>query len=122
MGHVNNACYVLWCQDCAWQHSAQLGLTINDYQALNRGVAIREAHYDYFAPGRLGDPLVLATWLTDCDNKIRLQRRFQIVHRLSGATLLRGCWDLICINVETGKPARFPQPFIDTYGTAVIRG
>jgi len=21
MGHANNACYVVWCEDCAWKHS-----------------------------------------------------------------------------------------------------
>ena len=121
MSHVNNACYIVWCEQCAWRHSEALGLTVQDYLQLNRGVAIRQAHYDYFAPGLVDDPLVIATWLTECDGKLRLQRRFQICHAKSGISLMRGHWNLICINVKTGKPTRFPQTFIEIYGNAVIR-
>lgn len=120
MGHTNNACYVVWCEDCAWSHSRKLGLSVEDYHLLNRGVAIQHAEYDYELPSFAGDALQIATWLVHCDGKLRLERHFQIQNRDSGKTILRGRWVLICINMETGKPARFPTEFVDIYGGAVI--
>lgn len=118
LGHANNACYVRWCELCAWEHSAYLGLRVDDYQALDRGLAIHKANYHYFLPGLEGANLLVGTWLTDCDRKLRLERRFQIIDPAQAATLLRGQWSLICTTISTGKATRFPKPFLDIYGSA----
>ena len=47
LDHVNNTCYVNWCQDIAWRHSESLGLGVADYRELNRAMAIRHGEYDY---------------------------------------------------------------------------
>lgn len=118
LGHANNACYVRWCEYCAWEHSAELGLRVEDYQALDRGVAIHKADYHYFLPSLEGTNLLVGTWLTDCDRKLRLERRFQIIDPDREATVLRGHWSLICTTLSTGKASRFPAPFLDIYGSA----
>lgn len=120
MGHANNACYVVWCEACAWKHSEELGLSVSDYQRLDRGVAIHKARYEYFLPSFEGERLIVGTWLTACDNKLRLERRFQVLNPRSGDTVLRGLWQLICVTLSSGKACRFPQEFIDIYGGAVI--
>ena len=119
LGHTNNACYVVWCEACAWAHSQALGLTVTDYQRLNRGVAIQRAEYSYAQPSFAGDQLLVGTWLTACDNRLRLERRFQIVNLDSNETVLRGHWLLVRINMNTGNPARFPPEFVTCYGHAV---
>ena len=121
MGHTNNACYVVWCEQCAWKHSESLGLSVLDYQKLDRGVAINKADYDYVIPSFDSDKLVVGTWLTDCDNKLRLERRFQVVNSTTGKTILRGRWRLICVALSSGKAARFPKEFIQIYGGAVLK-
>lgn len=121
MGHTNNASYVVWCEQCAWKHSESLGLSVADYQKLDRGVAINKANYEYSVPSFEGDKLVVGTWLTDCDNKLRLQRRFQIIHSATADTILQGHWLLICVALSSGKPARFPEQFIQIYGGAVVK-
>jgi len=120
MGHANNACYVLWCEACAWKHSEELGLTVSDYQALDRGVAIHKASYEYLLPSFEGERLIAGTWLTACDNKLRLERRFQVLNLQTGDTVLRGHWQLICVTLSSGKACRLPQEFIDIYGGAVV--
>ena len=59
--HTNNAVYVRWCEAIAWAHSASLGLTLADYQRLDRAMAIRRAEYDYLLPSFAGEQLQLAT-------------------------------------------------------------
>lgn len=120
LNHVNNAVYVGWCQDAGWRHSQELGLSLEDYRALDAAMAIRHAHYDYLDAAYLGDALVLGTWLTACDNRLRLQRRFQLVRHDDGATLMRGCWDLVSICMSSGKARRMPEAFRRIYGDAVV--
>lgn len=120
MGHANNACYVIWCERCAWSHSESLGLTMKDYQRLDRGVAIHKANYEYFLPTLENEELLIATWLTACDGKLRLERRFQMISRSTGQTVQRGRWQLICVALSSGKATRLPKEFIESYGQAVI--
>ena len=92
MGHANNACHVVRCEQRAWRHSESLGLNIKNYQRLNRGVAIRKATYEYFLPAFENEDLFIATWLTACDGKLRLQRRFQMINVTIGKAVQRSNW------------------------------
>lgn len=118
--HVNNAVYVRWCEQVAWAHSASLGLDIAAYQRLNRAVAIRHSDYDYLQPAHLGDALVLGTWLTASDGKLNLERRFQLARLSDGTTLMRGRWQVVCIELDSGRPRRMPPEF-SVYNDAVIK-
>ena len=43
LNHTNNAVYVQWCEKVGWAHSESLGLSLIDYQRLDRAMAIRGA-------------------------------------------------------------------------------
>jgi len=120
LGHTNNASYVVWCERVAWLHSEYLGLSVRDYQRLDRGVAIQHAEYNYSLPSFAGDRLITATWLVHCDGKLRLERRFQIVHKDNGKTVMRGHWNLVSVVLSSGRVTRLPRLFADTYASAVI--
>ena len=49
-----------------------------------------------------------------------MTRRFQIVRDRDGATLLRGQWDLVCIELTSGRPRRMPPAFTQVYDAAVV--
>lgn len=118
--HVNNAVYVSWCQDAGWAHSKALGIGLKDYQELDRAMAIRRSEFDYLQAAYLGDDLKVATWLTGNDNKLSMERRFQLVRAKDGATLLRARWDLVCIEISSGRPKRMPPVFKEIYGAVVV--
>lgn len=117
--HTNNAVYVQWCEQAAWAHSESLGLALADYVRLDRAMAIRHAGYDYLLPSFEGEPLTLGTWLEAGDGRVTLVRRFQIRRDRDGATVLRGRWDLVCIDLAGGRPRRMPEAFLRAYGAAV---
>ncbi|NJA88805.1 acyl-CoA thioesterase [Rhodocyclus tenuis] len=119
LNHTNNAVYVRWCETVAWAHSESLGLGLSDYVRLNRAMAIRRGEYDYLLPSFAGEALLLATWLTGSDGKITLDRRFQLIRPADGATLLRGCWNLVCIDMASGRPRRMPPEFSTIYLAAI---
>ncbi len=118
--HTNNAVYVRWCEATAWAHSAALGLALADYERLDRAMAIRHAEYDYLLPSFAGEELLLATWLAGSDGRITLERRFQLIRVSDGQTLLRGRWELVCIELGSGRPRRMPAEFAAAYLSAIV--
>ena len=120
LNHTNNAVYVKWCEQVAWSHSVALGLDIEDYRRLDRAMAIRHGGYDYLLPSFEGEALVLGTWLTSGDGKLAMERRFQLRRASDGQTLMRGRWELVCIDISGGRPKRMPPEFIAAYQAAVV--
>lgn len=109
--HTNNAVYVQWCERAAWAHSEALGSNLSDYQRLDRAMAIRRGEYDYLLPTQLNDELTLATWLTASDGKLTMERRFQLIRNRDQVTIVRGRWELVCIELSSGQVRRMPPEF-----------
>lgn len=120
LNHTNNAVYVRWCEQVGWAHSEALGLSVRDYQRLDRAMAIRRGEYDYLLPTLLGERLTLATWLVGGDGKLAMERRFQLKRARDGATVLRARWELVCIDISGGRPRRMPPEFLAAYMPEVV--
>ncbi len=120
LNHTNNAVYVQWCERVAWAHSRALGLRLDDYRRLDRALAIRRGEYDYLLPTTLHEPLMVATWLVGSDGRLSLQRRFQVVRERDHATVLRGAWELVCIEISSGRARRMPAEFCQAYLPALV--
>ncbi|AWM81399.1 acyl-CoA thioesterase [Gammaproteobacteria bacterium ESL0073] len=119
LGHVNNAVYVRWLEQCAWQHSNQLGLTLSVFQQLDRAMAVIRHEIDYLASSYSGNLLQMATWITDMD-KLRVTRQFQLINQQTGQTILQAQTVFCCIQMTTGKPKRMPQKLVMCYERALI--
>jgi acyl-CoA thioester hydrolase len=118
--HTNNAVYVRWCEQIGWAHSVALGLGLADYRRLDRAMAIRRGEYDYLLPTFEGEELTLATWLVGGDGKLVMERRFQLIRNADQVTVLRGRWDLVCIDISSGKPRRMPPEFVAAYVSQLV--
>ena len=77
LAHTRNTHYVEWCMEAAWAHTTALGLGAEDYQRLDRAMALTRAEYDYLKATQAGDQLVVGTWITDWAGKMKMSR-----HRL----------------------------------------
>ncbi len=119
LGHVNNIRYISWCEELAWQHSDALGLSVTDYQRLDRAMAVYHAEFDYRAPAFEGQTLLISTWLSFAKGT-RMTRRFEVARADSMDALVSGLWQLSCIEISSGKPKRFPAEFVDIYLPEVI--
>jgi acyl-CoA thioester hydrolase len=120
LNHTNNAVYVRWCEKVGWAHSEALGLDLADYQRLDRAMAIRRGEYDYVLPTALHEELTMATWLMATHSKLTMERRFQLVRNRDQVTILRGRWDLVCIELSTGQARRMPPEFCQVYWSAGV--
>lgn len=121
LGHANNAVYVTWLEQCAWQHSQSLGLGLADYRRLDRAMAVLRHEIDYLASAFAGERLQLGTWITDSDQRLKMKRSFQLIRPADQQTLLRAQTTFVCIELSSGKPRRMPQEFVEGYGKALVQ-
>ncbi|MGI9246906.1 MAG: acyl-CoA thioesterase [Steroidobacteraceae bacterium] len=110
-GHVNNAVYVTWLDECAWAHSVSCGISPELCRDLNRGMAVWRTQLHYLRAALAGDELEVATWPVLNDNRLRIDRRFQIRRAADGETLLRALIHYVCIDIGTGRARRMPERF-----------
>ncbi len=118
--HTNNTVYVRWCEEAAWEHSASLGLDVQDYHRLDRAMAVVEGTYRYLAASYEGEEVLTATWIVHWDRRLTMTRHFQIRRVADGATLLRAAVRFACIEISSGRPKRLPEEFTAGYGPAVL--
>ncbi len=115
--HVNNAVYVQWMEQCAWEHSKHLGLGFAEYH--DRGMAVLRHEIDYLASAYADEELEMATWIISSDQRLKMDRLFQLVRAADGVTLLRARTTFVCIELSTGRPKRMPAEFIKGYGAVM---
>jgi acyl-CoA thioester hydrolase len=113
--HVNNTVYLQWLDSIAWAHSSELGMPLGRCLGLRRGMAVRHTRVDYLEAALLGDILLLATWIVACDGRLRCTRRFDVLRTADGKRVLDAEIDYFCMNLDTGKPCRFPREFVECY-------
>ena len=113
--HVNNAVYLQWLDRIAWAHSAELGLPLERCLAIRCGMAVRHTRVDYLEAALLDDILVLATWIVASDHRLRCTRRFEILRVADGRRVLEAEIDFFSLNLDTGRPCRFPREFTECY-------
>lgn len=114
-GHVNNAVYMTWFDRAAWEHSAALELPIEKCLQLDRGMAVLRSVIVYLRPAVLGERINIATWLLPADGKLRVRRRFQVRREDTDSTLARAEIEYACIELSSGRPARWPPEFRERY-------
>lgn len=113
LGHANNTIYLQWMEEISWAHIESVGLTWELQEELGRAMAIVRTEIDYKAAALADDELVLGTWLTEFDGKLRSGRQFQLVRPSDGRTLVEAESRHVCIDTATQRPARIPDPMAE---------
>jgi len=113
--HVNNSVYLSWFDKAAWSHSAALGISLEECVRIRRGMAAHRAEIDYQKAAVLGDQVSVATWIVRTDNRLRVERRFQVRRATNAETLARARTDYVCINLDSGRACRMPESFAQAY-------
>jgi acyl-CoA thioester hydrolase len=117
--HVNNSVYLAWLDRAAWSHSSALGVTLEQCVAMRRGMAAHRTQIDYLRAAVLGDRVLVGTWITASDGKLRVERRFQVRRDANGESLARAHTEYVCISLDSGRAARMPELFSSAYTVTV---
>ena len=114
-GHTNNAVYLRWLDQVAWAHAHAVGAGPEVHVEMRRGMAAHRTELHYIAPALAGDRLLVGNWIVYSNGRLRAQRRYQIVRPSDGTTLLRALGMYVCIDIDSGKPARMPPSYRERY-------
>lgn len=119
-GHVNNVAYLSKIEALAWAHSNDLGLTIQQYQQIDRGMVIKRHEIDYILPCHVEQTIACATWIVACDGKLSLTREFEFICRQRQRVVFSARTEFVCIALSSGAPKRMPTIFKNIYAAAVV--
>jgi len=83
-------------------------------------MVVKTAHIDYLVAARDKDKLIMSTWIACKNNRLSLERAYQLTRVDDGVTLLRGRTLFVCVELSTGKPRRMPEEFTSGYGNVCV--
>lgn len=113
-GHLNNAVYLRFMQEAAFNASAALGYDEKRYAELGRLWLARLTEIEYLLPIRYGDRVVVTTWVEDV-RRVRSIRAYEFRLEGSGELAARGWTDWVYIDVTSGKPSTVPPDIAAIY-------
>ena len=114
LGHVNNAVYLHYLEQAAWEHSEYLGVTLARYDELGGVFVMRKLEIDYLRPAVAGDTLEIMTWAHEMHGP-RAVRKYEIAHADTGKVLVRATALWAWIERATGRPRPMPPGLIELF-------
>lgn len=111
VGHVNNAVYLEYLEDCAIQAAAAHGWPPSRMQTEGFAILPRRYQIEYRRPAALNEELELTTWLSDVKADSAFCH-FVLARTSDGAVLVRARAIQVCTDRQTGKPTRMPAAYL----------
>ncbi|MEJ2011028.1 MAG: acyl-CoA thioesterase [Anaerolineales bacterium] len=121
MQHLNNAAYLSYVEDCAVQLADHFGWSFDQWSEHNQAFVARRHRIQYLQPVLLEDQLEIRTWLFNV--RRTSATRYYGIHRASDGELMSQVatlWALI--DLESGRPTRFPESFHEIIGPNIADG
>lgn len=107
--HANNIEYLRWMQDAAVAHSTALGWPMERYLAERCTWVIRSHYIEYLRPGKLADPIHLATWVADLEEHSS-RRKYLFWRESDQMVIARAETHWFFVDIRTG----LPRPITET--------
>jgi acyl-CoA thioester hydrolase len=117
-GHVNNAMYMAYLEECGVRVAAAHGWPMARMFEAGFGVVARHYRIEYQQPARFGDELALATWISDVKRSSAV-RSYTITRVSDDALVARAHVTWVWIDLETGHPIRVPAHFIADFASNI---
>ena len=113
-GHVNNANYLRYMQEAAFDASAAVGYDVKRYDEIGQYWLVRETEIEYFRLLKYGDEFEIKTWVADF-RRVRSRRAYEF--RLAGSEeiVARGMTDWVYLDQATQRPATVPPEMIQAF-------
>ena len=113
-GHLDNANYVRYMQETAFDASAAAGYDSDAYNALGRSWLIRETDIEYIKPTRYGDTLKIKTWVMDFQ-RVRSRRAYEISSQNHNGLVANASTDWVFLENDTNRPAKIPEEIKEAF-------
>ena len=106
---LNNKVYLDWCEIVSWDHSKSLGISPEIYKDLRCACVVIKNKIEYLGSLFEDDSIIISTWITKTDSRLKLSRLFQVIRLEDNKTVFRSNVDYVCISLDTYKPIRMPE-------------
>ena len=113
MGHVNNAIYLHYVMEAAFQHAESAGFTVERMRELGGGWVVRRTEIEYLRQARAGDELLITTTIASM-NGTRATRETKMVDATTNKTVASASTDYVWVNLR-GRPSQIPSEAIATF-------
>lgn len=114
VGHVNNAAYFSYFEDVSTQVGRRFQWSMARMLQAGFAIVLRRLRVLYLQPALLDDEVDVACWLSG-SKRATVTRHYSITRSGDGALLARGLGTLVCLDLRTMRPIRFPQALVDDF-------
>jgi acyl-CoA thioester hydrolase len=114
LGHVNNAVYLAYVMEAAYQHAESAGFGLQRMREMGGVFVIRRTQIEYHRPAKPGDVLLVTTTLTEMHGT-RANRATTMVNAAGGKTVATASTDYVWVS-DNGRPARIPREALAIFG------
>lgn len=111
MGHMNNATYFNYIDDCSTQVSAHFGWSMERIREHKFAVIARHQHIEYLQALYLDESVQIATWVSNVKRATAL-RHYLFTRVSDGQVLARARVLWVWVDMETMRPIRIPADFL----------
>ena len=119
VGHVNNAVYLSYLEDCAMEMALAGGWPAARMLEAGFGIVARRYRIEYRAPALMDDELEISTWLSDVKRATAV-RHYTIVRPADQTLLVRAEALWVWIDLASGRPIRIPAEFRAAFAVNVV--
>ena len=120
-GHVNNADYLSFLEDCAMEMMVAGGWSAARMHAQGFGIVAREYRIQYLVPALLDDELEVATWVSNV-KRASASRHYTITRVSDGEPIVRAQALWVWVDLSSGRPLRIPADFMQAFADNVSGG
>lgn len=113
-GHLNNANYLRYMEEAAFDATAAVGYSKARYQAMGRLWLARETEIEYLQPARYGDVLEVRTWVADF-RRVRSIRRYEFRRAGTDELVAQASTDWVYLDAATLRPAAVPPEMVAAF-------
>ncbi len=113
-GHLNNANYLRYMQEAAFDASAEAGYDLRQYERMERLWLVRESQVEFLRPLRYNDNVAVTTWIVDF-RRVTSRRAYEFHLPESGELVARGWTDWVFLDTHNNRPASIPKEVINQF-------
>lgn len=118
VGHVNNAAYLSFLEDSAMELMADRGWPAARLHDEGFGIVARNYRIQYLTPAYLDDELEVATWVSQVKRATAL-RHYTLTRLSDGESIVRAQALWVWIDLESGRPQRISDAFLEAFADNV---
>lgn len=113
-GHLNNANYLRYMQEAAFEASAAVGYPTARYESMGRLWLARTTEIEYLQPLYAGDTVEIKTWVADFRH-VRSIRRYEFRRAGEDALVAQASTDWVYLDRETGQVVAVEPEVVAAY-------